>query len=94
MRILTSRCIRVRRSSALSIQSISEVLIPALLSGLFWFQLGGSETLTRQDVLDLSGLLFFQASVWGSCLCGAGKRANDSVFSAIQCASAHLVARL
>jgi hypothetical protein len=59
VRYLGSRAVRVRRFSALSVQAIAEILVPAVLAGLFWFWLGGSGTLTPQHVLDLSGLIFF-----------------------------------
>mmetsp|Transcript_8214 Transcript_8214/g.14078 ORF Transcript_8214/g.14078 Transcript_8214/m.14078 type:complete len:703 (-) Transcript_8214:560-2668(-) len=60
VRILTSRCVRVRRFAALSIQRFAEVVIVALLAGLFWFQAGGTKQLRSSTISDLAGLLFFQ----------------------------------
>ncbi len=42
IRILLSRCLRVRRFQSLSIQRIVEVLVVAVLGGLFWFQVRDS----------------------------------------------------
>lgn len=40
MRILTSRCVRTRRFAALSWQRIAEVICVAVITGMFWFQVG------------------------------------------------------
>lgn len=60
MAILTSRCVATRRFSALSVQRFAEVLIVAVLAGLFWWQIGGKSQLDKGKVTDISGLLFFQ----------------------------------
>jgi hypothetical protein len=64
VQVLASRCVRVRRFSSLSTQHVAEVLVPAVLAGLFWFQLGGppGAALSKQNILDLSGLIFFTVS--------------------------------
>lgn len=71
--ILTSRCVRTRRFSALSYQRIIEGLVVALLAGLFWWQIGGKSQLDEAKVNDIAGLLFFevgdqvQAQVFSGC---------------------------
>jgi len=59
VKILSTRAVRTRRFTALSTQRIVEIVLVAVLSGLFWFQVG-DELLTPAIVIDLSGLLFFQ----------------------------------
>lgn len=59
IQVLSTRCLKTKRFAVLSIQKIVEVIIIALLSGLFWFQIGNGN-LTNLKVVDISGLLFFQ----------------------------------
>lgn len=61
VKYLTIRCLRTRRFAALSIQRIGEVVFVAILSGLFWFQLGNTDggPMTEQIARDMGGLLFF-----------------------------------
>jgi len=59
VRYLTIRSVRTRRFPALSIQRMIEVVVVAVLSGLFWWQLGGAN-MDERDALDVGGLLFFE----------------------------------
>lgn len=57
--ILTIRSIKTRRLSALSWQKFAQVLVVAVLAGLFWWQSGQETPLTPTVVRDVGGLLFF-----------------------------------
>ncbi|MEW5318870.1 MAG: hypothetical protein WDW38_010054 [Sanguina aurantia] len=59
--LLASRSLKTRRFTALSTQKVLQLLAVAVLSGLFWFQLGGSSIDSIQGIADIGGLLFFAA---------------------------------
>lgn len=56
--ILCIRSLKTRRFSSLSIQKFAQVLLVAVLAGLFWWQVG-QQTMTTTALRDVGGLLFF-----------------------------------
>lgn len=61
VRFLTIRSLRCQRFAAFSLQRVLELLVVAILAGVFWFQRGnnGSAPITAEIALDMSGVLFF-----------------------------------
>eukprot|EP00193_Tetraselmis_chui_P015613 CAMPEP_0177781214 /NCGR_PEP_ID=MMETSP0491_2-20121128/17710_1 /TAXON_ID=63592 /ORGANISM="Tetraselmis chuii, Strain PLY429" /LENGTH=721 /DNA_ID=CAMNT_0019301223 /DNA_START=294 /DNA_END=2459 /DNA_ORIENTATION=+ len=57
--ILFSRAVKVRRFDSLSSQKFMQLGLVAFITGLFWFQRGGVNTL--DSARDVSGLLFFES---------------------------------
>jgi len=70
VKYLAIRCVRTRRFAALSIQRVLEIIVVAVLAGLFWFQRGNVPVLTASVAFDMSGLIFFQVGCgkpwWGA----------------------------
>ncbi|GIL87008.1 hypothetical protein Vretimale_14202 [Volvox reticuliferus] len=58
VRYLAVRSIKTRRFQSLSVQKTAQLLVVAVLGGLFWWQIGVRLDST-QAVLDVGGLLFF-----------------------------------
>eukprot|EP00873_Tetraselmis_striata_P023562 jgi/Tetstr1/443826/TSEL_003280.t1 len=57
--ILFSRSVKVRRFDSLSTQKFCQLGAVAFITGLFWWQRGGSNTLS--SARDVTGLLFFES---------------------------------
>lgn len=57
--ILFSRAVKVRRFDSLSSQKFCQLGVVAFITGLFWWQRGGENTLA--SARDVSGLLFFES---------------------------------
>ncbi|GIL50151.1 hypothetical protein Vafri_6284 [Volvox africanus] len=58
VRYLTVRSVKTRRFQSLSVQKTAQLLVVAVLAGLFWWQIGARLDST-QAALDVGGLLFF-----------------------------------
>jgi ABC-type multidrug transport system ATPase subunit len=56
--VLFSRSIKTRRFDSLGIERVSQLLGVAIIAGMFYFQLGGKDTV--KSARDVAGLLFFQ----------------------------------
>jgi hypothetical protein len=56
--VLVMRGIKVRRFESLSGQRFAQLVVVAILTGLFWFQRGQGNTLLAAS--DVVGLLFFE----------------------------------
>ena len=56
--VLFTRSIKTRRFESLGIQRVLQLLGVAVIAGMFYFQLGGKDTL--KSARDVAGLLFFQ----------------------------------
>ncbi|GLI63140.1 hypothetical protein VaNZ11_006048 [Volvox africanus] len=58
VRYLAVRSVKTRRFQSLSVQKTAQLLVVAVLAGLFWWQIG-TRLNSTQAALDVGGLLFF-----------------------------------
>ncbi|EFJ41007.1 hypothetical protein VOLCADRAFT_68689, partial [Volvox carteri f. nagariensis] len=64
VRYLALRSVKTRRFQSLSVQKSAQLLVVAVLAGLFWWQIG-TRLDSRQAALDVGGLLFFVEQFMG-----------------------------